>query len=526
LSKFVIVIDSDRQKGLTPDQSCAQLAMCTGDDRKCSLWPQKTQLSEFSPADFTPFDPSPFNEFFTETDSIFSFITDSLTNWSTLGAVKPLGEYDAIAKYNPERIDVQKVGEPRWYHRAWFDTDKDGFSTFRQGRGYDWGGRDCNDLDPKVYPGRKTQSKYPNVDHNCNGIYGTNPKTKASYESELCSTKQFNFVALGDSATAHFSLPPCWLSGSCITHGTYQELLNIGLNEADWPQCSSITGFNRTHCPSLYTSVSKFTSVYDFARQQNPCVHRAYHNIGVNGARSTSMAPGPLNDGIITAFTPDRDNDHPYAVFLSLIGNDVCNKSTETSSMTDPEVYRKAMLDSLKYLDSVLPAGSHVWLGGLVRGSALFDAMGAENHPIGAVSYGRFYDYLNCFNTSPCAGWLNTDPNIRKRTDEHAMKLNDVLVDIVHNTKWNNFQVRYNDLFAAVESILSSFKQQGFPLSRVIEATDGFHPSTTTQSLMAQILINKILSAPENGAEIFTPNPKRQTIFDIFGLELNGYSKN
>ena len=42
-------------------------------------------------------------------------------------------------------------------------------------------------------------------------------------------------------------------------------------------------------------------------------------NIGVNGARITSA------EGLVDAFKRDKDNDKPVLLWISLIGNDVCN---------------------------------------------------------------------------------------------------------------------------------------------------------------------------------------------------------
>ena len=108
------------------------------------------------------------------------------------------------------------------------------------------------------------------------------------------------------------------------------------------------------------------------------------------------MAPGPNKDGIITSFKPNQQDDYPYFVQLSLIGNDVCNKSPEVSSMTPVDKYRESTIESLRYLDTVLPPGSRVLMSGLVDGSILYDVMEKVTHPIG-VSFPQFYEYLGMF---------------------------------------------------------------------------------------------------------------------------------
>jgi len=82
-------------------------------------------------------------------------------------------------------------------------------------------------------------------------------------------------------------------------------------------------------------------------------------------------------------------------VFYALIGNDVCNSGHSTSSMTTPEQFETNVLASLSYLDTVLPAGSHVVFVGLVDGRVLWDVMHNRTHPIGCT-YAELYDYLNC----------------------------------------------------------------------------------------------------------------------------------
>lgn len=55
-------------------------------------------------------------------------------------------------------------------------------------RGSNWRGRDCNDNDATVYPGRSLTAYGPEVDHNCNGISGLDQRGGLiqSYEDEFC----------------------------------------------------------------------------------------------------------------------------------------------------------------------------------------------------------------------------------------------------------------------------------------------------------------------------------------------------
>lgn len=76
--------------------------------------------------------------------------------------------------------------------------------------------------------------------------------------------------------------------------------------------------------------------------------------------------------------------------------------------MTTPAEFQAATLASLSYLDSVLPAGSHVALIGLVDGRVLWDTTSSRIHPLG-VGYPTIYNALSCNGVTPCWGWLNSN---------------------------------------------------------------------------------------------------------------------
>lgn len=94
-------------------------------------------------------------------------------------------------------------------------------------------------------------------------------------------------------------------------------------------------------------------------------------------------------------------------------------------------------MTSLEYLDTRLPAGSQVIAVGLVDGRVLYNTMSQLQHPIG-TTYADFYDYLNCLQTSPCFGWMNSNETIRNQTSDAAFALNNVYVNITNN--YNNFK--------------------------------------------------------------------------------------
>lgn len=104
------------------------------------------------------------------------------------------------------------------------DSDADLFSTMGTIRGYYWRGKDCNDMNKDIYPGRQT-SNDATVDTNCNGILGVDPATNHTYESLWCKgTQQMGTVVLGDSASAHFHIPPTWFDSATMNDSTFQDL--------------------------------------------------------------------------------------------------------------------------------------------------------------------------------------------------------------------------------------------------------------------------------------------------------------
>jgi len=52
---------------------------------------------------------------------------------------------------------------------------------------------------------------------------------------------------------------------------------------------------------------------------------------------------------------------------------------------------------------------------GLAQGIDLYKFLHDRLHPLG-VKYSAIYDYLNCIDTTPCRGWMNTNETIRLAT--------------------------------------------------------------------------------------------------------------
>merc|ERR1712000_434127 len=137
---------------------------------------------------------------------------------------------------------------------------------------------------------------------------------------------------------------------------------------------------------------------------------------------------------------------------------------------------------ALEYLDTVLPAGSHVLLMGLPDGRILYDTMHNLMHPVG-VPYKQLYDYLNCLGISPCYVWMNSNSTIRDAGSARAAELSAALEKIARAGGHANFDIDYTP--CPVEEAIKRYKG---PTSDLIEPVDGFHPSQTSMALIAEVV--------------------------------------
>ncbi len=127
------------------------------------------------------------------------------------------------------------------------DQDQDGYSPLNTLRGADWRGKDCNDKDARVHAGTRPINNDADADSNCNGIHGTDPATGKTYEELFCAgTNPMGTIVLGDSASAHFHVPPQYLEAQTLSLHTFDNLFFILENEFDWPMLSATTGFANT----------------------------------------------------------------------------------------------------------------------------------------------------------------------------------------------------------------------------------------------------------------------------------------
>ena len=255
--------------GLNPDKFCATLKLC---DPSCKLFPNKWPVTppvaphkDPKNGDATSVDltvlkdaivalvhqeeeqqqqqqqeqqqqPPPEDSFYTLATRLTNLLSNQKTTSSAnvaAAAIFPkLQSSHPCAKTNLTCL-IHRLTEN---HLPISDTDGDSFATItnRGLRGSHWRGADCNDKDVDVYPGRKVStSGDPTIDHDCNGISGIDATTNQSYETMYCDkTPRRGLIHIGDSATAHFHLPPQWLS----KHGWgVRNLVSDAEDEMDQP---------------------------------------------------------------------------------------------------------------------------------------------------------------------------------------------------------------------------------------------------------------------------------------------------
>eukprot|EP01119_Soliformovum_irregulare_P014588 TRINITY_DN3995_c0_g1_i1.p1 TRINITY_DN3995_c0_g1~~TRINITY_DN3995_c0_g1_i1.p1 ORF type:complete len:553 (-),score=134.75 TRINITY_DN3995_c0_g1_i1:148-1806(-) len=450
--------------GANPDEVCHGLAFCT--DPTCALWPRSSSI---------------------QTQPIPEMIQFQ----------KRWNPWDWLLSI------LERVGN----HKPDEDFDDDLFSAIPYLRGSYWRGKDCADNNAHVYPGRVSLNLDPQVDDNCNGIYGSDANG-TSWEDLLCKDSGARgTIVVGDSAGAHFEIPPDWLTASQINKNTYRDLLERLSLELDLPHKGGYTGF----FPST-TSVP-VDSVYKRMAARNLCNHRDFQNLGVNGARS-----GAVYDSIIPtlARTP---KDKPVLLFLELIGNDVCSGHHTLDSMTTPQEFKQNILKTLNYLEANLPSNSHVVFVGLADGLVLWDTLWNRTHPIG-VEYERVYDYLNCLNISPCWVWMNSNQTVREAGQARADALNLVYGEIMkeYGGQYKQFDMAYYDF--PFKAIVKQWQQMGGQTWQLIEPVDGFHPNQMANVLMARYFWD-ILSK-EHPQFLGPQNPKNDVIYKMFG-DQGGY---
>lgn len=387
------------------------------------------------------------------------------------------------------------------------DVDSDKHSAFPTLRGYHWRGRDCNDSDGMTYPGRRPDNWDVHQDSNCNGIWGVDPKDGIPYEKKFCEgSEPRGVILLGDSAGAHFHIPPKWITASQMSLKSFSDLPRALTDELNWPQLSGATGFLNS------TSGIKENSIYLHLWKRNRCNHRDYQNLSKNGASSQNL------ERLIGSLSRNPLLDHPAIVIYAMIGNDVCNGKTDTvRAMTTPEQFYSKVMETLKYLNSHLPNGSHVILYGLPDGTFLWDNLHNRYHPLGQLNkdmtYEQFYSFLSCLQISPCHGWMSANKTLRTLTSQRAEQLSNTLKRIATTQKFTNFDLFYVDF--DFQEIVKKWQKRGGQPWQLIEPVDGFHPNEVASLLLADSLWDKLqLQWPQ---VLGKENPFNPQIEQVFG---------
>jgi acyloxyacyl hydrolase len=235
-------------------------------------------------------------------------------------------------------------------HTPIIDLDNDLHSPVQAIRGSLWRGKDCNDYDTRVYPGRRQSNLGAAVDHNCNGIVGAD-KNNVPYEELYCRAG-FNrgVLSIGDSGSAHFRIPEQLFDPAYMNFESYKHILRIAETEADWPHLSWGTGYFEQDDTGL--TPGPVDSIYKRMRDHNRCTHRDYQNIAVNGASSNNVLP------YIQQLSRNQTADEPLLVMYALIGNDVCGETPGLDRQTKPAEFYANVKKTLDYLETRLPPNS------------------------------------------------------------------------------------------------------------------------------------------------------------------------
>lgn len=431
--------------------------------------------------------------------------TASDPNWK----VRAAELFPSIPKETPWQWIMDLINRLAQKHEPIVDIDRDMYSDAPHLRGSTWRGKDCNDLDAKIHPGAKHNPyRGSGVDHDCNGIYGMSPDG-IEWDQKLCKgSKQTGVVVMGDSAGAHFEIPPQYITASQIGPGTYKDLWAVVTDEIDRPHRSAYTGYEND------TVAIPVRSLYKYVRARNLCNHRNFQNIAVNGARSGAILE------LSQALGKNSSADHPLLLVTELIGNDVCSPHHGPDSMTTPQEFYDNLVQFITNLDTRVPPGSSFVAFGVVKGSILYDILSQRIHPIG-VTYERVYNLLNCLGANPCYMWLNSNATLRQMGDERAAQLNlmwpQVFKDLTGKLK--NIQgMQYYD-FPAKE-ILDNYKRQGGDPASLIEPVDGFHPGQLFHAYLGDWLYGHLLK--DHPDWLGPINPNNDVIAQMFG-EQGGY---
>jgi acyloxyacyl hydrolase len=193
---------------------------------------------------------------------------------------------------------------------------------------------------------------------------------------------------------------------------------------------------------------------------------------------------------------------------------DICGS---TADYTTTAIFRQKAQEEFAYLDTKLQKGSHVIIMGVVDGRVLWNTLVDAIHPVG-TPYPIFYDYLNCMETSPCFGWMNSNESIRNASSAQAALLNLEYAYIMGNNTYENFDLHY--FYMDYAAVIAKWVKDGHSALDLIEPVDGFHPSQTGNMLLASNMWDWLQAfVPES---VGVENPNNDEIVKMFG-DQGGY---
>ena len=356
-------------------------------------------------------------------------------------------------------------------------------------------GRDCNDSNAKVYPGRKIDSfSGENVDYNCNGISGIDSETGKSKKEVFCQgSKQLGVILLGDAFGSNFHISQSWFDISQWKSPVFADLLPRIQNMFSVPQYSGFTGT----CPE--GSPQPCRSVYKYLSEWNRCNIEDYANSATFG---TSVPAIVYN---MKKVPRKRDMDHPALVFFEVFFADVC-----FDTVTPTAKFREGFLSILKRLDDILPNGSHLVVIGLIEDD-VYERMHKKLHPSG-VTYEEFYRYSDCLKLPFCHNLLRPNQEERQTRLDKARELNQVYQEVLKSYFSINFDSAYYDF--PMKYIEDEFAKESRDSSEIYDAIDGFHLSQKTNAILADYFWN---SLKKDHADWIGPeNPFNKRIEEIF----------
>lgn len=231
LSGTITKLEQDFQNKVSPDVSCrTTLTACAAAAPTCKLfgtWPPATHAEservgvppESTLAETHQFYADTVNKLLNVQSMTESMIHTKLNELHASGAMTPATRKKLQA--------LQKSG--KWIPVPIPDWDQDRYAASFTYRGIQFRGMDCNDKDATIYPGKTVDSKQDaTVDTNCNGISGVDSASGLPWEEALCSEyPSRGILAIGDSATAHFSLPPTFITPSELNMSTYSHIIQV-----------------------------------------------------------------------------------------------------------------------------------------------------------------------------------------------------------------------------------------------------------------------------------------------------------